>query len=95
LSQCPPALSGKTNLLIATHVITTPTTRCAIAATVIDAEPSCASRLPAKYTALRQRRHSHARALRSVDDRLLNVACAMLGNGTQFNPSLEGQKNAC
>jgi hypothetical protein len=32
---------------------------------------------------------------RSVGDRLLNVACAMLRNGTQFNPSLESQKNAC
>src|SRR6516164_3648167 len=30
--------------------------------------------------------------LRSVGDRLLNVACAMLRNGTQFNPSLESQK---
>jgi transposase len=49
----------------------------------------------AKYAALRLRGHSHARALRSVGDRLLNVACAMLRNGTQFNPSLESQKNAC
>jgi hypothetical protein len=49
----------------------------------------------AKYAALRQRGHSHARALRSVGDRLLNVACAMLRNGTQFNPSWAGQKNAC
>ena len=39
--------------------------------------------------------HGHARALRSVGDRLLNVACAMLRNGTQFNPSLESQKSAC
>jgi hypothetical protein len=31
-------------------------------------------------------------ALRSVGDRVLNVACAMLCNGTQFNPSLESQK---
>jgi transposase len=50
------------------------------------------SRSRAKYTALRQRGHSHARALRSVGDRLLNVACAMLRNGTKFNPSLESQK---
>src|SRR5215472_12502670 len=49
----------------------------------------------AKYAALRLRGHSHARALRSVGDRLLNVACAMLRNGTQFNPSLESQKSAC
>ena len=49
----------------------------------------------AKYAALRLRGHGHARALRSVGDRLLNVACAMLRNGTQFNPSLESQKSAC
>jgi len=42
----------------------------------------------AKYDALRARGHSHARALRSVADRLLVVACAMLKNGTLFNPSL-------
>jgi transposase len=53
------------------------------------------ARSRAKYAALRQRGHSHARALRSVGDRLLNVACAMLRNGTQFNPSLKGQKSAC
>ena len=55
----------------------------------------------AKYTALRQRGHSHARALRSVGDRLLNDACAMLRNRTPFNPSLPSQsllpslKRAC
>jgi transposase len=48
----------------------------------------------AKYAALRSRGHSHGRALRSVGDRLLNVACAMLKAGTIFNPSLAGQKNA-
>lgn len=42
----------------------------------------------AKYAALRSRGHSHGRALRSVADRLLNVACAMLKAGTTFNPSL-------
>ncbi len=41
----------------------------------------------AKYAALRGRGHSHGRALRSVADRLLNVACAMLKTGTTFNPS--------
>lgn len=41
-----------------------------------------------KYTALRQRGHSHGRALRSVADRLLAVACAMLKTRTAFNPSL-------
>jgi transposase len=48
-----------------------------------------------KYTALRGRGHSHGRALRSVADRLLNVACAMLKNGTLFNPSLEAQNAPC
>jgi transposase len=38
-----------------------------------------------KYAALRSRGHSHGRALRSVADRLLNVACAMLKAGTTFN----------
>jgi hypothetical protein len=49
----------------------------------------------AKYAALRGRGHSHGRALRSVADRLLNVACAMLKNGTLFNPSLEAQNAPC
>jgi Transposase IS116/IS110/IS902 family len=55
----------------------------------------------AKYTALRERGHSHGRALRSVGDRLLNVACAMLRNRTPFNPSLlskscpPSEKRAC
>lgn len=40
----------------------------------------------AKYRALRQRGHGHARALRSVGDRLLNVTCAMLRNQTTFTP---------
>ncbi len=46
----------------------------------------------AKYAALRSRGHSHGRALRSVADRLLNVACAMLKTGTTFNPSLAAQE---
>lgn len=41
----------------------------------------------AKYAALRSRGHTHGRALRSVADRLLNVACAMLKTGTTFDPS--------
>ena len=40
----------------------------------------------AKYAALRQRGHGHARALRSVGDRLLGVACVMLENQTEFDP---------
>ena len=49
----------------------------------------------AKYAVLRGRGHSHGRALRSVADRLLNVACAMLKNGALFNPSLAAPKGAC
>ena len=41
----------------------------------------------AKYQALRARGHSHGRALRSVADRLLAVACAMLKTGTCFDPN--------
>ena len=39
-----------------------------------------------KYRLLRVRGHEHARALRSVADRLLNVACTMLRDGTRFDP---------
>ncbi len=49
----------------------------------------------AKYAALRGRGHSHGRALRSVADRLLNVACAMLKNGTKFKPTLASKNTAC
>ena len=42
----------------------------------------------AKYGALRARGHGHARVVRSVVDRLLYVACAMLENRTLFAPSL-------
>lgn len=45
----------------------------------------------AKYAALRSRGHSHGRALRSVADRLLNVACSMLRSGNTFKPSLQSQ----
>ena len=45
----------------------------------------------AKYAALRARGHRHARALRSVADRLLQVACAMLRKQTLFHPGLQGQ----
>lgn len=48
-----------------------------------------------KYAALRSRGHSHGRALRSVADRLLNVACAMLKTGTTFNPAIAVQNAPC
>ena len=40
-----------------------------------------------RYTELRKRGHSHGRALRTVGDRLLAVACAMLASRTLFDPS--------
>lgn len=43
-------------------------------------------RSKAKYQELRARGHGHARALRSVADRLLKVACAMLRDGILFDP---------
>jgi len=46
----------------------------------------------AKYDALRAKGHSHARALRSVVDRLLNVACAMLNSGTLFDPEFASKR---
>lgn len=39
-----------------------------------------------RYTALRQRGHSDARALRSVADRLLYVACTMLERQVMYDP---------
>lgn len=44
----------------------------------------------AKYAALRARGHGHARALRSVGDRLLAVACAMLSSRSVFDPERAG-----
>lgn len=41
----------------------------------------------AAYAALRARGHSHGRALRTIADRLLQVACAMLRDRTLFDAS--------
>ncbi len=40
-----------------------------------------------RYAELRTRGHSHGRALRTVADRLLAVACAMLKTGATFDPA--------
>ena len=40
----------------------------------------------ARYAALRQRGHSHGRALRGVADRLLGLACVLLQRQTPFDP---------
>jgi transposase len=49
-------------------------------------------RSQAKYAALRARGHGHGRALRSVADRLIGVACAMLEAKTTFDPNLASQR---
>jgi len=41
-----------------------------------------------RYAALRQRGHSHGRALRGVADRLLGLACLLLQRQTPFDPQL-------
>jgi transposase len=41
----------------------------------------------AAYAELRARGHTHGRALRTVADRLLGVACAMLRTGTTYDPA--------
>jgi len=63
---------------------------CHWARVAVQHEPR--SRSHSKCAALRSRGHSHGRALRSVADRLLNVACAMLRNGTMYNPPLAAEK---
>jgi transposase len=47
-----------------------------------------------RYAALRKRGHSHGRALRSVADRLLAVACAMLTQRTPFDPEYAAKRAA-
>ncbi len=39
-----------------------------------------------RYAALRARGHSHGRALRTVADRLIGIACVMLENRTSYDP---------
>lgn len=41
----------------------------------------------AQYAALRKKGHRHGRALRGVGDRLLNMTCAMLRDGTMYDPA--------
>ena len=59
-----------------------------------DAARRCDEKSKAKYLALKARGCSHARALRTIGDRLLYVACAMLKKQTLFDPCLERQKCA-
>src|SRR5262249_25028431 len=46
-----------------------------------------------RYTHLRRRGHSHARALRAIGDRLLAIACAMLRTATLYDPNRHTNKN--
>ena len=46
-----------------------------------------------RYDELRARGHRHARALRSVSDRLQSVACAMLRDRTQYDPQLRAARS--
>jgi transposase len=46
----------------------------------------------AKYTALRARGHTHGRALRTIGDRLLAIACALLRTQTEYCPPAAPQK---
>ena len=48
----------------------------------------------AKYSALRQRGHNHAKALRGVADRLLGVVCKMLETGQTFDPERQSKAPA-
>ena len=59
-----------------------------------DAARRCDEKSKAKYLALKARGCSHARALRTIGDRLLYVACTMLKNRTLFDPCFESQKRA-
>ncbi|MGA7328121.1 MAG: IS110 family transposase [Rhodomicrobium sp.] len=59
-----------------------------------DAARRCDEKSKAKYLALKARGCSHARALRTIGDRLLYVACTMLKNRTLFAPCFESQKFA-
>ena len=47
-----------------------------------------------RYAELRRRGHSHGRALRSVADRLLAVACAMLARQAPFDPEYVAKQAA-
>lgn len=48
----------------------------------------------ARYWALRQRGHRHGRALRTVADRLLKVACTLLERQTLFDPGYQARSAA-
>ena len=47
-----------------------------------------------RYVALRQRGHSHGRAIRGVADRLLNLLCTLLRRQTVFDPNYSAPATA-
>jgi transposase len=47
-----------------------------------------------RYAALRRRGHTRARALRTVADRLLSVACTLLGQQILFDHDYEAREAA-
>ena len=47
-----------------------------------------------RYAELRKRGHSYGRALRSIADRLLAVACVMLNHRTLFDPDRHSRRAA-
>jgi transposase len=47
-----------------------------------------------RYAELRRRGHSHGRALRTVADRLLSVACTLLEHQTLFDPAYKAREAA-
>ena len=49
-------------------------------------QPIIGRELQRRYVALRQRGHSHGRAIRGVADRLLALACTLLQRQTVFDP---------
>ena len=46
----------------------------------------------AHYHRLRAKGHSHGRALRGIQDRLLRIACAMLSNRTLYDPNYHAKQ---
>jgi transposase len=47
-----------------------------------------------RYAQLRQRGHSHGRALRTVGDRLLFLACTLLERGVLYDPDHKSHQAA-
>ncbi len=77
--------SGQRAIVIMRHACNTRLRNAAYHWARVSAQKDAHSR--AQYTALRQRGHSHGRALRSVADRQLRILVAMLQHGTLYDPT--------